>query len=160
MKKFKDKGFGLVEIMIASSIITVGMVGLISSYSIYLKYAFANMNNVQAAYLAEEGLEAMTFLRDNGWASKIVTLATSTDYYLEFSNNTWKTTATEQLIDATYLRTIQLADIERDVNGTLVTSGGTYDPNTKLVTVTVKYFQGHATTTRSMTTYLTNLNNN
>jgi prepilin-type N-terminal cleavage/methylation domain-containing protein len=160
MKQLMNKGFGLVEVMIASAIITVGMLGLISSYSIYLKYAFANQGNVQAAYVAEEGLEAMTFIRDNGWANNILTLATSTNYYLVFSNGTWNTTTTEQLIDSTYLRTIQLADIERDSSGEMVTTGGTYDPNTKLVTVTVEYFQGQATTTRSMGTYLTNLNNN
>jgi hypothetical protein len=40
-----------------------------------------------------------------------------------------------------------------------VSSGGTYDSNTKRVTVTVEYKQGGATTTTSLVTYLTNSNN-
>ncbi len=116
------------------------------------------MNNVQAAYIAEEGLEAMTFMRDNGWTAKIAPLSTSSVYYLAFSNNTWVATTAIQYIDTTIVRTIELDEVKRDGTGEIVTTGGTADPDTRLVTVNVNYFQGHATTTRTMSTYLTNLN--
>jgi len=157
-QKNKQKGFGLVEVMIAACIITVGIVALISSYSIYIKYAFANMYNVQAAYIAEEGLEAVTWLRDNGWSAKIATLTAGSNYYLEFSNSIWKATTTPQYIDGMFLRKFVLSNVSRNGSGVIVTSGGTNDANTKLVTVTVDYRQGSATSTNTIATYITNLN--
>jgi hypothetical protein len=159
MHKPTTAGFGLVEVLIGCSIIVVGILGLISSYSIYIKYAYANMYNVQAAYLAEEGIEAMTFIRDNGWTKYITPLSTSTLYYLSFANNIWNATTTLQYEDAMFLRTIELDEVMRNISGEQVATGGTVDEDTKLITVRVQYLYGGATTTHSLATYLTNINN-
>jgi Tfp pilus assembly protein PilV len=156
------RGIGLIEVIVGSAIIVVGIVALINAFTIYFKYALANDKNTQAAYLEEEGLEAMSYLRDYSWTSKIINLSTTTTYYLAWSSaaSYWNTTTTPQYIDGTFLREIVLADVKRDASDKISTTSGTYDQNTKQVTATLKYFQGHGTTTQSMTTYISNLYGN
>ncbi|MCC2630347.1 MAG: seg [Candidatus Paceibacter sp.] len=158
MRLYTQKGIALVEVLIGSAIITTGIVALIACYNIYLTYAFANSGNVQAAYLMEEGLEAMTLLRDKGWTNNFSKLSTTTVYYLRFATSTWATTTTAQYVDNTFLRSIELDDVFRDTNGAVVSSGGTFDANSRKVLVRLQYFQGKGTTTKTMTTFLTNLN--
>lgn len=159
MKRSSQQGIGLVEVLIASSIIVVGVLTIIEAFNIYVSYALANNGNVQAAYLMEEGLETMTFFRDNGWTTYISKLSTTTTYYLKTVSSTWATTTTQQYVDSQFVRKLTLTDVNRDASGYIVSSGGTYDPNTKKITVTIEYSQGHATTTRSMSTYIANINN-
>jgi hypothetical protein len=74
------------------------------------------------------------------------------------ASSTWKATTTVEYVDGVFLRSFNLDDVWRDVNGEIVTSGGIYDTDTKSVMATINYFQGKATTTRTMTTYITNIN--
>lgn len=146
----------LVEILIGSAIISVGILAVSSVFSTYVQYAFANQQNVSASYILEEGLEIMTYFRDKSWTN-ISALSTSTTYYLSFSND-WATTTTPQYIDNIFLRKINITDVKRDA-GDEISASGTYDPNTKKITTTVEYWQGHGTTTRAISTYITNLYN-
>jgi Tfp pilus assembly protein PilE len=161
MKRQNTQGIGLIEVLIAASIITIGILALIEGYTIYVNYALANTGNVQAAYLTEEGLEVMTFIRDKGWTANIANLSTTTTYYIVFNTslNTWTTTITPQYIDVAFLRSFRIQDVNRDINARITSSGGTYDPGTKLIHETIEYYQGHGTTTRTLSTYITNLNN-
>ena len=118
--------------------------------------AFANQKNVQASYILEEGMEAITFLRDKGWNANIATLSTSTTYYLSFNGSYWATTTIAQYVDGEFLRSLRVSDVYRD-GSDKIASSGTYDSGTKQVTATVSYFQGHATTTKSVTTFVANI---
>jgi Tfp pilus assembly protein PilV len=153
----QKKGFGLIEILVGSAIIVTGILALSEGYVQYMKFALANEKNIQAAYLAEEGLEAMTYLRDWGWTAKIKPLSTTTPYQLYWTGSYWTTVTTNQYVDGIFLREITIADVKRDGNGKIATTG-TYDPNTKLVTATLSYVQGHATTSKSISTYISNIN--
>ncbi|MBA3733348.1 hypothetical protein H0W91_03160 [Patescibacteria group bacterium] len=156
MTKFQfKKGMALVEIIIGAAIMSVGIIAINASYSTYVQYALANQKNVEAAALMEEGLEVSTFFRDMGWVN-ISGLSTTTTYYLTFNGANWATTTTIQYVNGEFLRSINIADVNRDGNDDIATVG-TLDPNTKKITTTVSYFQGHSTTTRSMSTYLTNI---
>jgi type II secretory pathway pseudopilin PulG len=151
----KNLGMALVEILIGSAIISAGILAVSSVFSTYVQYAFANQQNVSASYVLEEGLEVVTFFRDKGWEN-ISKLSTTTTYYLFWDNDNWATTTTPQYIDDIFLRKINVEDIKRGAEDEISTSG-TYDPNTKKITATVEYWQGHGTTTRSISTYITNL---
>jgi Tfp pilus assembly protein PilV len=155
-----NRGMGLIEIVIGSTIIVLGVLGLISSFGKYVSYAIANQKNVQAAYLAEEGLEGVTFLREKSWNTyiKAPALSTTTTYYLTWdsTNLFWKATTTAQYVDNDYLRSFTIADVKRDGTGKIASSG-TYDPDTKQINLTVSYSQGHATTTKTMSTYIANI---
>jgi len=155
-----NRGSALIEIVIGSAIISVGILAASASFNAYVQYAFANEKNVQAAYLLEEGLEAVTFLRDKGWSANINSLSSTTTYYLTLAGTYWATTTIPQYVDGEFLRSIAITDVKRDLNDRIATTSGTYDPNTKQITATISYFQGHGTTTRSLSTYIANIYNN
>jgi type II secretory pathway pseudopilin PulG len=159
MRVLYIKGMGLVEIVIGTAIIVTGILALSSSYGLYVRYALTNDKNLQSGYIIEEDLEAVTFLRDKSWTTYIQPLSTSTTYYLSWNavaNPYWQTTATPQYVDNTFLRSFVVRDVFRDANGKIASSG-TYDPNTKFITASVAYYQGSATTTQTMSTYVANL---
>ena len=137
-----NKGLSLVEVVIASAIILAAVLVLLGVHSLYLKVALSNSNTVKAAYLAEEGIENVRFLRDSGWTTNISNL-----------------TSTTTLIDNFY-RTVTLSAVSRDASGDIVTSGGSIDANTKLVTSSVSWWAATATTTKSISTYLTDIYDN
>lgn len=152
------KGMALVEIIIGSAIITTGILAAITSYNTYISYAMSNSKNILASYILEEGLEVMTFFRDVSWLN-ISGLSTTTTYHLAFNGTAWATTTTPEYVDGEFLRNITVSDVQR--NGSdQIDSSGVYDPNIKLITTTVEYSQGHATTTKSISTYITNINAN
>lgn len=154
------RGFGLVEVAIGAAIVLVGVVSLLASFNFYIQYALANARTIQAAYLAEEGIEAAKFMRDYSWDTHIDALAEGTTYHLVWEDAMWKATSTAQgYIDGMFMREIVFSEVYRDGNSDIAETG-TIDANTRLVTVTVSYRAGHATSTKSIATYITNLFNN
>ena len=155
----KIRGSALIEIIIGAAIISSGILAAEVSYNTYLSYALGNQGSIQAAYLLEEGLEGVTFLRDKGWAGFMASLSTTTTYYLAFNVAYWASTTTPQYVDGLFLRSFSVSDVKRDGNDNIA-SFGTYDPNIKQVTTSISYWQGHATTTKTLSTYITNIYNN
>jgi len=156
---YGSRGMGLVEIIVGSAIVLMVITATVAAYNTYINYALANQNNIPANYLLEEGIEVATYLRDKGWDANIGTLTSGTTYYITFNGSTWLTTTTLQYVDNTFLRTLVLGNVNRDGSDDIATSG-TLDPNIKKVTVTVSYGQGHSTTTKSLSTYITDIYDN
>ncbi len=101
----------------------------------------------------------MTYFRNQSYSGLILPLSTTTTYHLSWTGSDWATTTTPEYIDETFLRSINAYDVFRDGSDQISTSG-TYDPNIKKVTSTVSYWRGHSTTTRLMSTYITNIYEN
>jgi len=168
-KKTKNKncslkvsaGFALVEIVIGSAIIVSAVLSLITVYNTYLLHGLSNSKNIQAGLLLEEGIEAVKFLRDRGWTVYIQPLTSNNAYRLVWSSGTWtSSSASQPYIDNIFDRTFILEDVRRD-GSDRIASSGTLDPDTKKLTVTVAYrAAGTATTTKTMSTYITNLFDN
>jgi type II secretory pathway pseudopilin PulG len=152
----KTKGAGLVEVVIGVSLILITLVGLISAYNLFLKTALKNTEILQANFLIEEGLEASRALRDYGWDSNIENLVQGTNYDVIESGGVWQYTSNISLIDGKFYRAITVADVLRDGNDDIASSG-TLDSNTKLFTVSISWLEGGATSTRSLSAYLTKL---
>lgn len=160
MKNFNrnlNPGLTLVEVLIAASIILVFLLALFGVHNLYLKTAFSNGEVIKAAGLAEEGLEAMRFLRNSSWDTNIASLALDTDYNLVFDAGSWQAVTSNILIDNLFERKVRLSAVYRDASGEIVSSGGTLDPDTVLVVSTVSWPSGGATTTKTISTYLTNI---
>ncbi|MBX4181332.1 prepilin-type N-terminal cleavage/methylation domain-containing protein [Candidatus Parcubacteria bacterium] len=151
-----SKGITLVEVLIASAIISVFIVALLSVHTLYLRSALKNSSSIQASYLIEEGIEAARFLRDSAWVN-ISSLTPGTDYGMAFYNGTWQASTTALYVDS-FLRTVTVSAVSRDsTSRDIVTSGGVNDPNTRKITSSVSWVSNGATTTRSISTYLTNI---
>jgi type II secretory pathway pseudopilin PulG len=94
----------LVEVVIAASIITVFLVTLMATYSLYLRTAFSNLRKTQAVFLVEEGIEAVKLMRDDSWDARIVPLGTGSEHYLVFSGGKWATTTTNSFVNGIFWR--------------------------------------------------------
>ncbi len=157
-KNLLKKGLSLVEVLVASSIIIVFFMALVGIYNVYLKISRTNIYSIKAGYLAEEGIEAIKSLRDISWNNNIAPLSANTDLYLDFSGGRWVSTSTNTYIDGMFERKINITTVNRDPStGDIVTSGGSLDAGTRLVTVTVSWPYKNATSSRVVATYIANI---
>ncbi len=163
MKKLflkKQFGFSLIEIVIASSILLTTIVFIFSAFTLSLATSVKNTAHVQAAFLLEEGNEALRNMRDWGFGEHINSLANGTSYRLAFENRHWQATTTNIFIDEKFDRTFTLAEVRRDADHNVVTSGGSIDMGTRKVIVSVSWLDGVATTTKIMESYVSDIFSN
>lgn len=154
--KYKNSGSGILEVIVGLAIVAVGVFSLLRAYNYYLNFALLHKYNVQAVLLAEEGVEAVKLLRDTSWSSKITPLGTGTPYGIAFVGSSWTSTTTRQYIDGRFDRTFVLSEVYRDSNDRIASSG-TLDSNTRKLIVSVSSRNMLATTTKSISTYITNI---
>ena len=153
-KKHFKKGSMMVEIIVAAAIIAVSILAssAVAQKSIYL--ARQSLHQSEAAFLLEEGAEAIRIVRDNAW-SGISGLTLSADYYLSFSGGTWVLSTTPSQVGI-FTRKAVFSSAYRDGNQNLVSSG-TPDDQTRFVTVTVSWEEGGQTISKTLQFYLTDL---
>src|SRR3989344_7760035 len=109
-----NKGFGLIEIVIASSIISMAVVSL--SYVLVLSNRLSSRasDEIRANFIAEEGIEAIRFLRDKSWTTDLSVLVPNTDYFviLDTSTGQWSISTTEPgLLGDLFRRTIRVDSV-------------------------------------------------
>lgn len=61
-------GFSILEVIISTVVLTVGIVGAISLISSSLRHSMDSRDHVIASGLAQEGIEIARHIRDNSWA--------------------------------------------------------------------------------------------
>jgi Tfp pilus assembly protein PilV len=156
-----QKGIALVEVVIGAALIASSFVAIIGVYASLATISNRSLPRVQAAMIAEEGIEATRSLRDTSYASRLASLTNGTSYYLNWStaSSSYALTTTPAAIDSTFYRTVSVANAYRNSSYNLVSSG-TLDTDTKLVTVTVAWNENNATSTYVLQTYLSDIFNN
>src|SRR3989344_3524920 len=107
-------GFVLIEALVASSILSVVLAAGIGAFLLSIRTSLGNTAEVQAAFLAEEGLEALRVLRDDGWSANIASQTASSTFYIVFDGSTWVTTTSNTYTDGTFERSAVLFDVNRD----------------------------------------------
>jgi prepilin-type N-terminal cleavage/methylation domain-containing protein len=154
------KGFSLIEIAVAIGVLGISVVSIAQFSHAFLRAARLVSNRTQAAFLAQEGMEAVRYLRDSSWSDNIDAMTTGTPHYLHFNSSTldYALTATEPpLIEGRFERTITAHDAFRDANDDIVSAGGTADTSTKKFTVALSWRERGVTTTESIVWYLADL---
>lgn len=164
MRKVKvPGGFGIIEVLIASGIISVTIFSLYYVFTLGTSLSVNAGNKISANFLAEEGLEAARYLRDSSFAENISVLSAGTDYYVSFdkNNNLWQISGISPgPIDGMFYRKLKVENVSRDSNDDIVSSGGTNDPETKKINVEVSWQSKGATSTILLSTYLTDIFDN
>lgn len=158
-----NKGMGLVEVVIASAIVMSSLVSIIGVYNSMAALSLRNTDSVQAALLAEEGVEIVRILRDKGWSN----IASSTNgstysFYWNLASSTWVSTTTVIESDI-FERRVVYSPVYRDVNFDIskaTTGPVTLDPNSKKATVTVSWPTDAGTSSKSLEAYVFNTFNN
>ena len=154
-KILTQRGFGLVEIIVASAVIVSSLLGIISFFIFSQSVMLRTIRNTEATALAEQAMEAVRKLRDDGWSANVATLTAGTTYYPTISSNKWTLATTNPAPSSFYTTTVVLSNVNRDSNSNIAATGAT-DPNTKKAVATVSWRGGAATKTVVLTTYITN----
>lgn len=149
------KGIGAIEIIIGAAIISLVLLGVGVAFNNSLKASRIINKRVQANFLAQEGIEALRMMRDNGWQN-ISGLSDGNNYYFSWSGSSWATSTQNVFIDGTFERKLTVLNAYRDGNDDIAQSG-TLDPNTKKATISVSWRDGLSTTTESISVYLINI---
>lgn len=135
MRQSQDKGFFLIEVLVATSIITVVLIFLLGSIQDSVEVSKRSLETTIAGYLLEEGAEAVKAIRDQDWA-KIPT--DSSTYYLVWNGSMWSLSTTPNTTDI-YTRTVTFVEVNRDTNDDIVFSGGTQDEGTRRVIINTSW---------------------
>lgn len=130
----------------------VVLVVLVITFSVHALTTFLTTgediaDKTAALYLAEDGLELVRFIRDDDWAD-ISGLTNGSTYYLAVTASAVSLTGTPTTTGQ-YTRTIVVQPVYRDANDDVVTSGGSADADSKIVTVTVTWDGGAESVTLS-----------
>lgn len=156
------RGIALIEIIVGVAIIASSFLMLGNIAQLTVRLADVGTQRLQAVFLLSEGIEAVRAARDRGWTAAIAPLGTSTAYYLRFNGagNQWEITATAQSIDGIFTRSFLLPEVERNGSDDIVASGGTVDPDTRRIDMTVAWSNRGRAYEEAISTYITDLFNN
>jgi len=151
-----QQGISIVEILVIIAIIGVALGSLLGLATFSLKASTSIKETSQANSLAQETMEAVRNFRDGTtWDSDgLGTLTAGVAYYPQKTADTppkWQLIQGEETVDG-FTRKIFFEDVQRDSNDNIVETGGTNDPDTKKVKVTVSWGGKEV----KIITYLTN----
>ncbi|MFC1727005.1 hypothetical protein ACFL0Y_00610 [Patescibacteria group bacterium] len=146
----KNKGIVLLEVLMAAALLGVILVPALNFLVASVESSWFASREVRAQGLAREAVEALRSVRERNWAEMIDGV-----YSLDSSGGVWQLVpdADGEEID-TYNRQVLIEPVYRDDQGQIVSSGGTLDLATKVVTVNVAW-EALRQRTFSLTTYLT-----
>ncbi|MDP3710109.1 MAG: hypothetical protein Q8R29_00070 [bacterium] len=147
------EGFGLVEIIIVTAIVTTALVGFLQTEVLSIKLLRNERQNLEATLLAQETIEAVRSIRDASWTNNISPLINGTTYYPIIQNNKWVLTTTPPPLINGYTRLVILGEVRRNVLDQ-ISPTGTVDAGTRLVTSRVTW--GSPAKQIELVTYLTN----
>jgi len=156
-KIWADKtGISIIEILIVIAIVIIGLTSLLGVATFSLKLSILRKETARANSLAQEAIEAVRSFRDGtDWNTNgLGTLTAGINYRPERTIDTppqWDLIMGQETIDI-FTRKIVFSNVQRDANDDIVESGGTNDPDTKKITVTVSWKDKKI----EIVTYLTN----
>ena len=129
------EGFGLIEVVIVTAIITVSLFAFLQAGILAVRLLRNEKENLELTLLAGEAMEAVRAVRDESWTANIAPLVASTPYFPLIENGKWKlATVPPALLSGKYHRYIYIGDVYRDLQDKIISSGGTLDANTKKIT--------------------------
>ena len=150
-RKTVKKGFSVVEVILAVFMFIIiaatGVATVIHSFSVNRQAE----EETQATLIAQEGIEGVRSIKNQSWGN-----LTAGTYGLDTTGNVWSFDAGPDNVGK-FLRTIVISDVQRDVGGNIVASGGTPDPDAKKIDATVDWdFSDVRARSITLATYLTN----
>lgn len=148
-------GFSLIELLLAVALAGLVLPALISGFVTSRQGRVQVASRTEAVALLREGQEAVRSIRDRGWSA----FAVDGTYHPATSSGQWTLATGSQVING-FTRTISIGPVQRADSGEIVSSGGTLDPSTKKVEVTVSWATPYSSTvsaTLFLTRYVGNL---
>ena len=156
MDNSKQNGYGLIEIIIVSSIGIIVFLSVSVFLNSFLRIAIHNINTTEALFLAKSSLEQARAIRDEDWAN-ISSLNIDDSYHFdsdEASPEKWEAQLGTKS-ENKYTIWITVSEVQRDGDDDIVLVGGT-DDNTLKITSNVSWLTPNGTEQISLFGYLTN----
>ena len=149
------KGMGLIEIIIVSAVLSIGLLSIISFLIFSRGVTFEAGRKTVAVSLAEEGIEAVRSIRDENWSA----VSASGTYYPVISGNKWILTVTDPgPINNLYTRVVIIEGVSRDANDD-ISGSGSLDPDTKKLTSRISWTESGRNKQIELVTYISNFVN-
>lgn len=154
---FYEKGQSLVEILIAVGISAALIGSVVSTYVVSLRSNANARLSAIGTQLAQETYDNVKALGEADWHT-VYSVTKGANQHLVFSEDTFSITpGTEALeVDGTqYTRSFIVENAQRGLSGDIILTGGTDDPSTQKVTVTVSWPIAGETDDTKITGYIT-----
>jgi Tfp pilus assembly protein PilV len=156
----RQEGFNLVEIVIATGIISLSLVSVIYIAGQSLVISHTSLDTYVASTVLEEAAEAVRVVRDDSWAD-IAALDPATTYYPTFdsSTNTWLlSTSSSDGVVGMYTRSITVEEVLREAGSGEISPSGSPDADAKRITAHVTWTTSDGRDiSRSLSFYLMNI---
>lgn len=149
--KNKNKGFSLIELIVAVGIFAVLASGVTYVVSNSYENFYGTGDQQKITEFAQEGLEIARKIKDNSWTYFVANVDANKGV-AKNANGVWEFSGSSN-VSGSLTRVIYISSVGRDSQSNIVTSGGTDDPLTKKVTVTVS---GEGMTDYVIYAYLSN----
>ncbi len=121
-KNNKQKGIGMIEVMISLAIIVIVFFSFILLIKINLQIQRENQNSLKALNLATETMEAVRSFKENDW-SAFSSLSTASPYYPVISGNEWTLSESDPGEIDSFSRWIEIEEVYRDANDNIAETG-------------------------------------
>lgn len=136
-KQCSEEGVGIIDVIISIAVVSVAFWGFSQIAILGFKILERSEIATEAAYLAEEGIEAVKSVRNESWSTNIAILNVGQDYFPMVSGTKWiLVTDDPGLINNRLKRTVTFDRVYRDANDN-ISEIGTEDPGTRKVTASI-----------------------
>ncbi|KKQ29726.1 MAG: hypothetical protein US43_C0003G0005 [Candidatus Levybacteria bacterium GW2011_GWA1_37_16] len=153
MKNFQ-KGQSLVEIIIVMGLSIIILPALLTGLISSRQGKAQQSQRTQAVYLLNETVDAVRSVRERGWAG----FAVNGIFHTAIASGSWILSPGLATING-LTQSVVVEDVNRDSGGAITSSGGTLDPSSKKVDISISWEQPYLSTvsaTLFLTRYLEN----
>lgn len=133
-----QRGISIVEIIVASAIIAISVVGIVGAIQIYLKIVHQNTRETQAVLLLDESAEALQYMRDDSFGTHFEDLDFDDTYTIYWTGTGYELSTSTVELPYQMTRSVVFSEIERDSND-VISGSGTVDENTIMATITIAW---------------------
>lgn len=154
------KGQSLVEILVVIGLLSILLPALITGIVSSRGGEAQQKQRIDATALLKEGADAVRNIKYNDWNS-FAQYANGNNSYLQYNSTSHQWELFQSPVPTPlngFTRTIVITGVNRDSSGNIAVSGGTNDPSTKKVTITVSWSTPYNSFINS-TFYLSRLDN-
>ncbi|MBA3723843.1 MAG: hypothetical protein H0W89_03025 [Candidatus Levybacteria bacterium] len=135
--KIQQKGQLLLELMLTIGLAAILIPALLTGLVASREGKVQQENRMQAVSLLKEAEEAVRFIKENNW-NAIADVTVGSAYHPVVSGSTWALTSGTETING-FTRAVTVSNVSRDSAGKIVSSGGTIDPSTKAIDITISW---------------------
>lgn len=153
----KRKGQTLIELILVMGLAAIILPALLTGFVASRNGKPQQEQRLQAISVLKETEAALRNIRNTNW-NLISQAATNSAYHVETLGSQWVISSGPLTNPAGITQELVISDVQRDNNGSIVSTGGIIDQLTKKIEITISWSQPEETSVNS-TLYLVNIKN-